>query len=237
MKVSTMHPKKKTIVKKYHLIEHVYSSAFNISRIIGYIRLPSYDFYFRRLMNHARAGYWSSRFGKIGKGVQIDSGVIVRGNPKNIEIGDYSYIDTNVQLEVYAPIKIGKYVHITPNVYIQSGDEVIIGDFACITNGTKIYASSNTYKTPDGREKDILLSMSSSAPSEMQYIEYGPVIIEEYAFVGLNCVVLPGVRIGRGAIVGAGAVVTKDIPPYTIAVGIPARVVEKRVTPESEAKQ
>jgi len=81
-------------------------------------------------MNHARAGYWSPKFGKMGKSVQIDSGVIIRGNPKNIEIGDYSYIDTNVQLEVYAPIKIGKYVHITPNVYIQSGDEVIIGDFA-----------------------------------------------------------------------------------------------------------
>ena len=185
-------------------------------------------------MNAVRAGYWSPRFGKVGKGVQIDSGVIIRGNPKNIEVGDYSYIDTNVQLEVYAPIKIGKYVHITSNVYIQSGAEVIIGDFACITNGTKIYASSNTYKTTDGREKDILLSMSSSAPPELQSVEYGPVIVEEYAFVGMNCVVLPGIRIGRGAIVGAGSVVTKDIPPYTIAVGIPARVVRKRAIPESE---
>ncbi|MGB2727290.1 MAG: acyltransferase [Halobacteriota archaeon] len=232
-----MHQKIKTIAKKYHLMEHAYSAAFNISRIIGYIRVPSYNFYFRYMMNHARAGYWGPRFGKMGKGVQIDSGVIIRGNPQNIEIGDYSYIDTNVQLEVYAPIKIGKHVHITPNVYIQSGDEVIIGDFACVANGTKIYASSNTYKTSDGREKDILLSMSSSAPPELQYVEYGQIIIEEYAFVGLNCVVLPGVRIGRGAIVGAGAVVTKDIPPYSIAVGIPARVVEKRIIPESEAKQ
>ena len=185
-------------------------------------------------MNAVRAGYWSPKFGKMGKGVQIDSGIIIRGSPKNIEIGDYSYIDTNVQLEVYASIKIGKYVHITPNVYIQSGDEVIIGDYACVANGTKIYASSNTYKTPDGREKDILLSLSSSAPPELQHVEYGKVIIKEYAFVGLNCVVFPGVRIGRGAIIGAGSVVTKDIPPYTIAVGIPARAVKKRVIPESE---
>ncbi|MBE0416055.1 MAG: hypothetical protein IBX36_05925 [Dehalococcoidia bacterium] len=227
----------KAIIKKYHLVGFALSVAFNLSRLVGFIRFPSYNLYFRRLMNAARAGYWSPRLGKMGKGVQIDSGVIIRGNPKNIEIGDYSYIDTNVQLEVYAPIKIGKHVHITSNVHIQSGDEVIIGDYACITNGAKIYASSNTYKAPDGREKDVLLSMSSSAPPELQYIEYGPVIIEEYAFVGLNCVVLPGVRIGRGAVIGAGSVVTRDIPPYTIAVGIPARPVKNRVIPKSEAKE
>lgn len=221
-----MASKMKTIIK---------NAVFNISRIMGFISL-SYGTYFRRLMDNARAGYWSSKFGKMGKGVRIDLGVVIRGNPKNIEIGDYSYIDTNVQLEVYAPIKIGKYVHITSGVHIQSGDEVIIGDFACVANGTKIYASSNTYKTPDEREKNILLSMSSSSPPELQYIERSPIIIEEYAFVGLNCVILPGVRIGRGAIIGAGAVVTKDIPPYTIAVGIPARLVKKRVIPESKTE-
>ena len=232
-----MHPKIKIIIKEYHLMEHAYSVAFNISRIIGFIRVPSYNFLFRRLMNHARAGYWSQRFGKMGKGVQIDSGVIIRGNPKNIEIGDYSYIDTNVQLEVYASIKIGKHVHIASNVHIQSGDEVIIGDYVAIAAGTRIYTASNTYKTSDGREKDILLSMSASAPKELQYVEYGPVIIEEYAFVGLNCVVLPGVRIERGAIICVVSVVTNDIPPYTIAVGIPARPIKKRVIPEREGKR
>ena len=222
-------------IKKYK--EFVHAVAFNISRIIGFIHPPLYNPYFRYLMNAVRAGYWCPRFGKMGKRVQIDSGVIIRGNPKKIEIGDYSYIDTNVQLEVYSPIKIGKYVHITSDVHIQSGDEVIIGDYACVASGTKIYASSNTYKTSDGREKDILLSMSSSAPPELQSVVRSPVIIEEYAFVGLNCVVLPGVRIGRGAIIGAGSVVTKDIPPYMIAVGIPAKPVKKRVIPESEVNK
>ena len=224
----------KNFLKRHQ--EFISSVIFNIAHFVGlFIRFPSYKPTIRYALSIFRAGYWSPRFGKMGKGVQIDSGVIIRGDPKKIEIGDYSYIDTNVQLEVYAPIKIGKYVHIVSNVYIQSGDEVIIGDFACIANGAKIYASSNTYKTSDGREKDILLSMSSSAPIVLQSIEHGPVIIEEYAFVGLNCVVLPGLRIGRGAIIGAGSVVTKDILPYTIAVGIPARPVKKRVIPMREA--
>ncbi len=164
--------------------------------------------------------------------VRIDSGFIIRGNPQKLEIDDYSYIDTNVQFEVYDSLKIGKYVHITPNVHIQSGDKIYIGDYACIANGTVIYSSSNTYKAPDGREKNHYISLSSSAPEELQIIKKGPIKIGDYAFVGLNCVILPGVKIGRGAIIGAGSVVTKDIPPNYIAIGAPARPIKKRVIPD-----
>lgn len=207
---------------------------FNIVRPLSYLRPPTYSYAFGYAMNIARAGYWSSKLGKTGKCVQIGSGVNIRGNTRNLEIGDYSHIDINVGLETHAPIKIGKYVHIAPNVYIQSGDDVIINDYAAVANGTKIYSASNTYTSPEGRENEILLSMSASAPQELQQVKYGKVIIEEYAFIGMNCVVLPGVRIGRGAIIGAEAVVVKDIPPYTIAVGIPAKPLNQRITPHPQ---
>lgn len=210
------------------------SLIFNIFRLVGMIRIPSYSHSLRYALGFARAGYWSPKVGKMGKGVRIDSGVIIRGNPRNLEIGDFAYIDTSVHLELYAPLRIGRYVHLTPNVYIQSGDEVTIGDFACIANNTRIYSSSNTHKAPDGREKDILLSMSSAAPPAVQYVETGPVVIEEYAFVGMNCAILPGVTIGKGAVIGAGSVVAKDIPPYAIAVGIPAKSIRQRTVPSNE---
>ncbi|MFT8710094.1 MAG: 2,3,4,5-tetrahydropyridine-2,6-dicarboxylate N-acetyltransferase, partial [Sporolactobacillus sp.] len=54
-----------------------------------------------------------------------------------------------------------------------------------------------------------------------------PVIVEDNVLIGANAVVLEGVHIGEGAVVGAGAIVTKDVPPYTVAVGAPARVVKK----------
>lgn len=54
-----------------------------------------------------------------------------------------------------------------------------------------------------------------------------PVVLEDYVWLGTGCVVLPGVRIGRGSIIGAGSVVTHDIPPMSIAVGNPAKVVRK----------
>jgi tetrahydrodipicolinate N-acetyltransferase len=107
-------------------------------------------------------------------------------------------------------------VHISNSAHIQSGAPIIIGDYANIAAGTRIYAASNTYKTPDCREKQILLSLSTCAPSEMQYVKREPIVIEDYAFIGLNCIILPGIKIGRGAIVGAGTIITKDVKPYTI---------------------
>ena len=205
--------------------------VFNIVRPLSYLRLPTYSYAFGYALNIARAGYWSSKLGKIGKCVQIGSGVNIRGNTRNLEIDDYSHIDINVGLEIYAPMRIGKYVHIAPNVYIQSGDDVVINDYAAVANGAKIYSASNTYTSPEGHENEMLLSMSASAPQELQHVKYGKVIIEEYAFIGMNCVILPGVRIGRGAIIGAEAVVVKDIPPCTIAVGIPAKPLKLRIIP------
>ncbi|MFR1448551.1 MAG: DapH/DapD/GlmU-related protein [Beduini sp.] len=53
------------------------------------------------------------------------------------------------------------------------------------------------------------------------------VVIEDYAWIGSQVVILPGVTIGKGAIIGAGSVVTKDIPPMTIAVGVPCKVIRQ----------
>jgi maltose O-acetyltransferase len=58
-----------------------------------------------------------------------------------------------------------------------------------------------------------------------------PVVLEDDVWLGMGVIVLPGVRIGRGAIIGAGAVVTKDVPPYAIAHGLPCQVVGERPKP------
>ncbi|MGE4310584.1 acyltransferase [Desulfovibrio sp.] len=62
-----------------------------------------------------------------------------------------------------------------------------------------------------------------------------PVTIGDYAWIGLNCIILKGVAIGEGAIIGAGSVVTKDVPPHTLAVGSPARVVRSLVPGQDRA--
>jgi maltose O-acetyltransferase len=62
--------------------------------------------------------------------------------------------------------------------------------------------------------------------------EISPVTISDDVWIGMRVIILPGVTIGRGAIIGAGAVVTKDVPPYCVAVGNPARVVRNRLERE-----
>lgn len=112
-------------------------------------------------------------------------------------------------------VKIDNYrsVYIAPNVLIDTSfpEHIVIADNVYITRGAKV------------------ICHTSFTPPAQAYVgvEYtiGKVVIEEGAYLGVNAIVLPAVRVGRCAIVGAGAVVTKDVPPYAIVGGNPARVI------------
>jgi acetyltransferase-like isoleucine patch superfamily enzyme len=81
--------------------------------------------------------------------------------------------------------------------------------------GSKILSSSHA---EEGIEKPII----------HRKIDFAPVFINDDVDIGIGAIILPGVVIGRGAQIGAGAVVSHNIPPYTIAVGVPAKVIRKR---------
>lgn len=173
-----------------------------------------------------RSVYYKQKLKNMGRNVLIDVGVIIT-NPENVVIGNNSRIDTYVKIEGCPPgyVIIGDYCHIVGHTILQGAGGLKIGDYACIAAGCKVYSASNYYKDPVDKKR--FVAMSSSAPKEMQYIIKKEVIIEDFAFVGLNSVVLPGVKIGKGAIVGASSCVIRDVPPKTIAVGCPAKVIKK----------
>jgi len=93
-------------------------------------------------------------------------------------------------------------------VCIQVHDRVTIGRRVCINDDATILSASHHVDDP---------AWSSFSK---------PVIIEDYVWIAVGALVLPGVRIGRGAVIGAGAVVSRDIPPFSVAVGNPARISE-----------
>ena len=95
--------------------------------------------------------------------------------------------------------------------YMVRGVEIKIGNNVALSPHVRIFTATHDYAS---------LDLDDTAAS---------VIIEDYAWIGGGAILLPGVTIGEGAVVGAGSVVSKSVPPYSVAVGNPARVIKKRV--------
>jgi acetyltransferase-like isoleucine patch superfamily enzyme len=112
----------------------------------------------------------------------------------------------------FAPqgLLIGEHVSIGNDAFFDGREGIAIGDCVNIAAEVRIYT----------REHDI---------DDPWFAETGgPVAIERYAYVGTRVTILPGVTIGEGAVVASGAVVTKDVPPYVLAGGVPARPIRER---------
>jgi len=145
---------------------------------------------------------------KLGRDVKIYAFVNLYG----CEIGDESKIGAFV--EIQKGVRIGRRVKISSHTFICEGvtieDEVFIGHGVMFINDRYPRAS-----TPEGE-------LQTEADWEPV-----PTIVKKGASIGSNATILCGVTIGEGAIVGAGSVVTKDVPPFTIVAGNPAQVFRK----------
>lgn len=142
---------------------------------------------------------------------------------------DYGYnvkyvcpLETEVSEETAHDERVGK------NVYINSNSTWI--DTCLITVGDRTLMGPNCSFFSGGHPTDPRVRNGTNGP------EFGaPITIGEDCWLGGNVIVLPGVTIGRGCTIGAGSVVTKDIPPFTVAVGNPARVIKPiQQVPEEE---
>lgn len=111
---------------------------------------------------------------------------------------------------------MGENAALNINVVVDAdGGRVVIGAHATVGPGTVIRAANHRFDRLD-------------TPIMFQGHEYGEVVIEDDVWIAANCTVVPGVRIGRGAVVGAGAVVTRDVEPGTVVAGVPARFIRRR---------
>ena len=155
------------------------------------------------------------KFRKAKFPLYIGENVKIYGS-KNITVGKNIVIYDNVYLDADKFIEIGDYTHIDVFTTIYGHGGVRIGKMCAIAAGVRIYSQTNRY------------NFDPRLPIIKQPRKYAEVIIGDDVWIGANAVILPGVRIGDHSIIGAGAVVTKDIPENSIAVGVPAKVIKRR---------
>lgn len=127
-----------------------------------------------------------------------------------IKIGRGSRIHIGARFFYPAHIEIGQGTIIGDNIFLDGRDKLTIGDHVDIASSVMILNS----------EHDVT--------AEDFHAITAPVVIEDYVFIGPRAIILPGVKIGRGAVVGAGAVVTKDVPDFAIVGGVPAQIIGER---------
>ncbi|KAJ5440097.1 uncharacterized protein N7458_011095 [Penicillium daleae] len=135
------------------------------------------------------------------------------------QVGEGSFVEPPFRPDYGCNVIIGRDCFINWNLSILDTSLVIIGDRVQMGPNVGIYTA--------GHETSIL--------SRRKYIEFGhPVKIGDDCWIGGNVVILPGVTIGEGCTIGASSVVTKDIPPFSVAVGSPCKVIKTIPSAEEE---
>jgi len=151
---------------------------------------------------------------KIGEDVRISENALIR-YPDAATIGDHVAIDPFVIITT--AIELESYIHIAPHCSIIGGEgsKLIMRDFSGLAAGCRIVCGSEDY-LGEGLT-------NPTVPVQYRVVDNSMVILEKYVTLGTNVVVHPGVTIGEGAVVGSCSLVTRDLEPWGIYLGVPAK--------------
>jgi acetyltransferase-like isoleucine patch superfamily enzyme len=194
------------------LSRHLTASYSPSALIDQYSRFANGDGEMDSLMRRA---IWRAVARKFGNGVRIAGGVHFR-HLETFEVGDGVFIGAQafIQGRFDGVTKIGNHVWIGPQAYFDARD-LILEDYVGWGPGAKVLGSAHT-------------GLPIDQPIIETDLEIRPVRVEAWADIGTSAVLLPGVTVGKGSIVGAGAIVTRDVPPFAIVAGVPARFLRWR---------
>lgn len=180
---------------------------------------PAADGTWRSRLLFALGRWLAVRGGKvrIGNNPRIHPGALINSRNAQIVLGDDVVIAQGTAIQGNVSIGNNCSVQMNGNIVgypgetgaVRIGDNVRIAAGCMMIAGNHIFADANT-------------------PICKQGLSYAPIVIGDDVWLGGRVNVMAGVTIGKGCVIGAGSVVTRDIPPYSVAVGVPARVVKER---------
>lgn len=131
------------------------------------------------------------------------------------KMGRKVLIRSGVRIDYPENIEIDDFSGVNDYCFIEGGVSVKIGKWVRLGPHVSILTMNHVYQ-------------SRKIPIKQQGLEKKPVVIDDDVWIGINSVILPGVTIGKGAVVAAGSIVTKDVEPYSIVGGIPAKHIKMR---------
>lgn len=164
------------------------------------IRLFLYRYFFRVKIGKDSSIHWLARF-NLPSGVEIGHNTI---------IGNDAFLDGR-HARKWSGNEFKPLTYLKDLINPQARP-LIIGNNVSIAGEVRIYTMEHDIDSPDFKEIE------------------GPVTIDDYVVIGTRVTILPGVHIGRGAVIASGAVVTKDVSPFTVVGGVPAEFIKKRNT-------
>lgn len=126
------------------------------------------------------------------------------------KIGKKTQMDMDITFMDINKLVIGRHSHINRHATIDARGRLIIGNMVSISQRVAIMTGSHDYQSPDFDFKRTRI------------------VIDDYVWIGINATVIGHVHIGKGAVICAGAVVTKDVPPYAVVAGVPAKSIGTR---------
>ena len=151
----------------------------------------------------------------------------IRGDTRCIKVGDHTLVAGELLVFSHGgDISIGEWCYIGEGARVWSSGSIHIGDRVLISHNVNIFDSLTHPLNARMRHAQFKAIMQSGHPRSIDLGER-PVSVGNDVWIGANACVLRGVTIGEGAIVGAGAVVTHDVPPFTLVAGNPARVIRE----------
>jgi len=169
-----------------------------------------------RHRSHGLGEFTPEQLRAVGPDCVFEPGVLIF-HAQNVSLGRNVYVGHQTILKGYHrnELRIGDETWIGQQCFLHAAGGITIGARVGIGPGVKVLTSQHVEA---GRDRAVLFS-----PVEAQ-----PVVIEDDADVGVGAILMPGVTVGRGAIVGAGAVVVHDVAPYSVVAGVPARLLRER---------
>lgn len=132
-----------------------------------------------------------------------------------------------VSIHMGGGISIGEFSYVGKYSVIRAADSITIGNHVLIAHNVTIIDTDSHEIDHLERADSYLKMLRYGHPSSKGSVLTKPIVIKDYAWISYNVSVLKGVTIGEGAIIGAGSVVTHDIPDYCVAIGNPAVVVKR----------